>query len=238
MVRPKRIDTEQELLAAIGTPPPGTRAIALVGGADNLDAASREPITRFFRTLATALDSAHVILVDGGTDSGIMRLVAEARQATGAGFRLVGVAPRGRIGKPTRTGVIVSLAKGHPELLLVPGEEFGDETSWLFRAADHLAGGHAPTLVVNGGRLTLGEAIRRLSAGAPVAVVEGSGRAADVLARATASGGRLGATEDPSDDEFRPFPVGSVDTAHLRLVPLDVTVEGLIASLGQGSGRG
>ena len=233
MARPTRVDTEQELLSAIGAPPAGTRAIALVGGADNLAEGSRQPIAAFFRTLASALDEAHVILVDGGTDSGIMRLVADARRATGSRFRLVGVAPRGRIGKPTRTGTIVHLAKGHPELLLVPGEAFGDETPWLFRAADHLAGGCAPTLVVNGGRLTLGEAIRRLAEGAPVVVVRGSGRAADVLSRAGSANGRLGVpTADPADDEFRPFEVDSVSTAHLRLVDLDVTVEDLIGALG------
>jgi hypothetical protein len=238
MARPTRVDTEQELLAAIGAPPPGTCAIALVGGADNLDDGSREPIAAFFRTLATALDAAHIVLVDGGTDSGIMRLVAQARRATGATFRLLGVAPRGRIGKPTRTGSIVTLAKGHPELLLVPGTAFGDETPWLFRAADHLAGGRAPTLVVNGGRLTLAEAIRRLTAGGPVVVVEGSGRAADVLARAIAAGGRLGdAADEASDEEFRPFPVELVETANLRLVGLSASVEELIGALGARSGR-
>ena len=239
MVRPTSVDTEQELLAAIGAPVSGTHAIALVGGADHLAEASREPIAAFFRTLATALDTEHVILVDGGTDSGIMRLAGEARRTTGATFRLIGVAPRGRIGRPTRTGSTAALARGHTQLLLVPGTAFGDETAWLFRAADHLAGGCAPTLVINGGRLTLGEAIRRLAAGAPVVVVGGSGRAADVLARAAVDGGRLRAAPGvATDDEFLPFEVRLVETAHLRLVGLTASVDDLIGALGAGSTEG
>ena len=232
MVTPTQIDSEHALLAAIGPPLHGGQAIALIGGADNLVAAARARIAPFFRTLAEALDAAHAVLVDGGTESGVMRLVADARRETGATFRLIGVVPRGRIGRPTRGGTVVALAEGHTELLLVPGTKFGDESPWLFRAADHLAGGHASTLVVNGGRLSLGEAVRRLAAGAPVAAVEGSGRAADALARALAAGGVFGVPAVPEvDDQLRPFPAQPVDIARLRVIGLDAGVGDLAVAL-------
>ena len=234
MARPTRVDTHEELLTAIGAPRPGGRAIALVGGADLLAGSARETMTGFFRTFVAALEAAGCAVVDGGTDSGVMRLIAEARRTARASFRLIGVAPRGRIDRPTRAGTIVRLATGHTDLVLVPGESFGDETPWLFRAADHLAGGRAPTVVVNGGRLTLGEAIRRLTTGAPVVTVAGSGRAAEVLADAARAGGRLGpgsATGGGDGDELGPYPVETVDVARLRVVGLDASIDGLTAAL-------
>jgi hypothetical protein len=239
MARPTVVETEQELLAAIGTPPPGTRAVALVGGADKVAPAALPALAAFFRTLASVLDSDRWVLVDGGTDSGVMRLVAEARAATNSTFRLVGVAPRGRVGRATRGGDVVTLAGGHPELLLVPGTSFGDETPWLFRAADHLAGGRAVTLVVNGGRLTLGEAIRRLDASLPVVGVAGSGRAADVLARAASAGGRLGASPDnDADEEFRPFDVDEITTDRLCIVSIDIGADDLAGALAASHAEG
>ncbi|MGH9886492.1 MAG: hypothetical protein ACREBE_13240, partial [bacterium] len=64
----------------------------------------------------------------------------------------------------------------------VPGAWFGDETPWIFAAADYLGGGSAATIVVNGGALAYDEARQRLAIGHPVIAVEGSGRAADDLA--------------------------------------------------------
>jgi hypothetical protein len=112
----------------------------------------------------------------------VMRLIAEARAAIGGDFTLVGVAPAGAFERPTRTGQDIEPAPGHSLVVLVPGSAFGDETEWLFRAADHFAGGAAPTLVVNGGELSMREAVLRLSRGSIVVAVEGSGRAADELA--------------------------------------------------------
>ena len=176
------VETIDGLVAALAVGPRPSSAIALIGGADHLAEADQEALDRLFDTLVAFLDRTATAVVDGGTDSGVMRLIGHAREARHASFRLVGVAPRGALDRRTRDGAEIRLAPGHPEIFLVPGSQFGDETEWLFAAADDLAGGAAPTIVVNGGRLTHEEALLRLAADRLVVTVAGSGRAADELA--------------------------------------------------------
>jgi len=176
------VHTPQELLGALGDAPREGRAIALVGGADLLSEDARAALERFFAVLAEHLELTNTAVVDGGTDSGVMQLIGQERASRDASFRLVGVAPRGALDRTTRDGAEIRLAPGHPEIILVPGSRFGDESEWLFAAADYLAGGSAPTIVINGGKLTHEEATSRLATDHIVVVVAGSGRAADELA--------------------------------------------------------
>src|SRR5262249_7226524 len=80
------------------------RAVALIGGADFTEEERLGPLGAFFATLAAHLDRTSTAVVDGGTDSGIMRLIAGAREKRGSTFPLVGVAPVGALARPTRTG--------------------------------------------------------------------------------------------------------------------------------------
>ena len=202
------VDNQGELVAALGAPSALPRSIVLIGGADAASADDLESLRAFFATLVQHLDATGTAVVDGGTDSGVMRLIGAARDERGASFRLIGVTPRGALDRPTRDGAPIVLSASHPEILLVPGSQFGDETEYLFGAADHLAAGFAPTLVVNGGRLTLDEARLRMDAGHPVVVVAGSGRAADELA---------------ADQDLRA-------SGRLRVVPLSANVEELASA--------
>jgi hypothetical protein len=176
------IDSVDALTAELADGHRPSAAVALIGGADHLAAADQAAMNRLFEMLVGYLDRTDTAVVDGGTDSGVMRLIGHEREARQAGFRLVGVAPAGALERRTRDGAEIRLAPGHPEIFLVPGSQFGEETEWLFAAADDLAGGAAPTIVVNGGRLTHEEAMLRLAEGRLVVTVEGSGRAADELA--------------------------------------------------------
>jgi hypothetical protein len=176
------VATQAELRSALGEPGGPAGAMALVGGADGLEVAEVTSLRALFDRLARYLDETGRALIDGGTDSGIMRMIGEARRARGGTFRLIGVVPSGALERTTSTGSPITIESGHSEVLLVPGTRFGDETDWLFGAADHLGGGVAPTLVINGGGLTLDEARLRLEAGRTVVAVAGSGRAADELA--------------------------------------------------------
>ena len=171
-----------ELTEALGPAPADGRALILIGGADFTEPELLAQLRTFFAALADHLERSGTALVDGGTDSGVMRLIAEARTAIHGTFRLVGVAPALAMSRPTRTGATIELARDHDLVILVPGSRFGEETPWLFAAADHLAGGAAPTVLLNGGDLALDEARQRLGAGHVVVAVEGSGRAADELA--------------------------------------------------------
>lgn len=208
------VTTEAELLEALGPRRPKGSALALVGGADSATADELRRLRSFFADLARHLGARGTTLVDGGTDSGVMRLIGEARAALSskARFELIGVLPEGALRRTTRDGAPITVASHHSRLILVPGSAFGDESPWLFAAADHLAGGAAPTLVVNGGKLTLREALKRLAAGRPVITVEGSGRSADELA---------------SDADYR----GLRASGTLRVLPLDADAGSLAQAL-------
>jgi hypothetical protein len=182
----RTVDSEAQLYEALGPTLGRGRAIALIGGADGLDTGDTAALEGFFLRLADHLERTGTAVVDGGTDSGVMRMIAAARRARGAGFRLVGVVPEGALDRTTRDGLPIDVAPDH-DIVVVPGMVFGDESPWLFAAADHLAAGVAPTIVVNGGRLTLDEAGDRLANRALVIVVAGSGRAADELAADSAA---------------------------------------------------
>jgi hypothetical protein len=174
------VRSEAELFAALG--PAGGRALILIGGADHTEPDRPAALEAFFATVARHCARTDTAVVDGGTDSGVMRLMGEARAASAGAFRLVGIVPTGAFTRPTAQGAAIAPAPHHSAIVRVPGAWFGDETRWLFAAADHLGGGSASTIVVNGGALTLDEAHQRLAAGHPVIAVEGSGRAADELA--------------------------------------------------------
>jgi hypothetical protein len=134
------------------------------------------------RSVFPLLERFDAVVVDGGTDSGVMRVVGRARAEGGDGFPLVGVVARGTVGDD-----LGALEPFHTHVLLVPGSEWGDESPWLVDAASVLAEG-APTvtLVVNGGEITYDDIRRSLDAGRPVVVLAGTGRAADAVAAASA----------------------------------------------------
>jgi SLOG in TRPM, prokaryote len=176
------VGSEVDLIDALGPAPADGRALILIGGADATEHERHAALQAFFMTLARHCEQTGTTVVDGGTDSGVMRFIGDARTAIGGTFRLIGVAPAGAFERPTKAGTRIKPAPNHSLILRVPGGWFGDETRWLFAAADHIGRGSAATIVVNGGKLTFDEAHQRMAAGHPVIAIQGSGRAADELA--------------------------------------------------------
>ena len=152
------------------------RCIVLVGGAAGL--APDDELPHVFRdVVAEVASSLAATVVDGATDTGVMRLIGRARAETAASFPLVGVVP---------AALADDLEPNHTHVVLVPGSDWGDETPWLAGVATALAGPHASaTLVVNGGEITWADAEASVAAGRPVVVLAGSGRTADALAAGT-----------------------------------------------------
>lgn len=166
----------------------GQPVLVVVGGAAGLSGQAEELARRVIEDVAipVAVQSGAAI-VDGGTDSGVMRLVGRAHAEAGARTPLVGVAV-GRLvrlpGRP-RTAVADDAAEAerhHTHLVTVPGARWGDESPWLSAVAGHLSSGCAAvTLVVNGGAVTLTDVSASVSAGRTVVVAAGTGRTADLL---------------------------------------------------------
>lgn len=163
-----------------------------VGGAHGMSAGDLAKAAHALERIALVLDQWNAVLVDGGTDSGIMRIAGQVREATGARFPLVGVAAEGTVaipGQETRPGSS-QLESRHTHVVIVPGDRWGDESPWLSRVAAVIAAARpSVTLVSNGGDITYADIERSLEAGRPVIVLADTGRAADAIAAAAASDG-------------------------------------------------
>lgn len=183
-----RVDQPADLPAALRALDIDVRRPVLVsvGGAGGMTpehlAATAEILQE---RIVPALDRWRAAVVDGGTDSGIMRVMGQSRAAAGAQFPLVGVAAEGTVILPGRAPAAdaAPLEPGHTHVVLVPGDAWGDESPWLSRVATAIADGQPSlTLVINGGQITYDDIDHSLQAGRPVVVVAGTGRTADAIA--------------------------------------------------------
>jgi hypothetical protein len=167
----------------------GIPVLVLVGGAAGMTQAHLATLSSVLRQSALPLlDRLGAAVVDGATDSGVMRVVGQARREGQARFPLVGVAAEGTVNVPGEGSAgpnAADLEPHHTQFILVPGADWGDESPWLADVADEIASG-APsvTLVVNGGEITFDDVAASLARGRPVLVLAGTGRTADAIARA------------------------------------------------------
>ena len=217
-----RVQQSAELDAAIKTlglesPRP---VIVLIGGAGLVKPEEQAAIQAATQQLAAAAEQFGAVVIDGGTRSGVMAAVGQARAEAGYRFPLIGVATEatvtwlGRVPgwqRRFRDRGRGTLDPNHTHFILVPGSEWGDESSWIAQAASQLAG-QLPSVAVlmNCGDITLNADLpNNLHAGRQVLVVDGTGRAADQLA-----------AEPPADDQVQ---IVRQDTLYQALQSILVT---------------
>jgi len=173
------------LIEALGISPP-KNLILLIGGADELDQKLTSRLTQLFsRGIARAAADAEALIVDGGTQAGIMQVMGQSIVDRGRKSSLLGIAPAGKVtypGGPTVAGNgSAPLDPNHSHFVLVDGKEWGSETETLFELA---AAFNKPVLaiLVNGGAIAKDELLQSVRRNWPVIVIEGSGRLADDVA--------------------------------------------------------
>lgn len=169
--------------------------LVLVGGAGGLQIKSHEQRLwqELFRGLAGMVQARDAIIVDGGTEAGIMAMIGRARTEIKGIFPLLGVAAAGTIddlalsvdkGDDEVTGAL--LDSHHTHFILVPGEQWGDESAWITQTATILTAGEPSiTLLINGGQISRRDVAGSLAAKRPTVAVAGTGRLADELAAAS-----------------------------------------------------
>jgi hypothetical protein len=170
-----RVDQPSDLsaaLAALGLRAPRL-VVVLIGGAALMDAPSLDRLRPLFeRSLVRVAERLGLVVIDGGTDAGVMRLIGRARTTAAARFPLVGVPAAGTVrfpGKHRRAPRRWPLDAHHPHFVLVPGAAWGDEAPWIARVATELAGGWpSVTVLVNGGEISYTDVACSLRAGRPV----------------------------------------------------------------------
>jgi hypothetical protein len=156
--------------------------VVVVGGADGMDAASERAARVAVREVVLpVISEAGGILVDGGTDSGVMRVLGELIAEANWAGALLGVAV-GSLVDVTGGEEGTAVEPHHTHLLLVPGRDWGDESAALSTVAGEVAGDHGSvTVVINGGDVTRSDVGMSVAAGRPVLAVAGTGRLADDL---------------------------------------------------------
>ena len=146
----------------------------------------------FTSAVAPVAAEAGALVIDGGTQSGVMAMVGEALARDGRGSQLLGIAPIGKVTYPggpndANIGGGTPLEPNHSHFVLVESDEWGDETDKMFKLARALNVAVA-TMLINGGPIAENEALRSVRNGWPLLVVEGSGRFADELSAAIRNG--------------------------------------------------
>ncbi|MBN1678885.1 MAG: hypothetical protein JW966_01250 [Anaerolineae bacterium] len=165
--------------------PPYNGVIVMHGGAGNMTPAQIDAVRRFLTAgLAPFAEERRILVIDGGTRSGAMLAMGDARQAVSGTYPLLGVVPHkfvGYPGGPALDSGRFPLDPSHSHFLLVSGDQFGVESELLVGLLQ-ASGKPGLALVINGGTIVLQEVQKHAALGNTVITVRGSGRTADDLA--------------------------------------------------------
>ncbi|HEX8087904.1 MAG TPA: hypothetical protein VF762_03580, partial [Blastocatellia bacterium] len=176
----------EDVVAALGLKP-YKAVIMVLGGAAGIDEAVAQRLAQLFgRGVARAAADADAVIIDGGTQSGVMAMMGEGVAGRGYKSQLVGVAPAGIVtypGGPASAGA--QLEPNHSHFVLVEGDIWGSETSTMFNLGKALMG-KVPGVAVlaGGGPVAKDEVLRAIRQELPLIVVDGSGGLASDVARA------------------------------------------------------
>ena len=162
-------------------------ALVVVGGASKLSDADFNRVQKLFiEVLAPLAEELRLFVVDGGTDAGVMRLIGHARAYISGTFPLIGVAPTGLVTLPDQRPPhpdASPVEPNHTHCLLIPGNQWGDESPWIADVASVLSNGlPSVAVLINGGQVTWKDASCNVDKKRPIVVIAGSGRTADDMA--------------------------------------------------------
>jgi hypothetical protein len=187
-----RDTSAQAILDALGIASPRA-VILLFGGAKGLDDSRKSHLATLFAEGVTPVAAElGALIIDGGTQSGVMAIMGEAVAQHPGTCQLLGIAPKGKIAHPEILGASAvsdgaPLEPHHSHFVLVESAEWGGETATMLELG---RGFNAPivAVLVNGGAIAADEALQSVRNGWPLLVLEGSGRFADELSEAVRDG--------------------------------------------------
>jgi hypothetical protein len=167
--------------------------ILLFGGAAGLDDSRKAHLeTLFAEGIAPVAAELGALIIDGGTQSGVMAMMGQAIARSPGTSQLLGIAPEGKIACPELSDASAisdgtPLEPNHSHFVLVESNEWGGETTTMLELARAL---NEPivAILVNGGAIAADEALQSVRNGWQLLVFEGSGRFADELSAAIRDG--------------------------------------------------
>ena len=165
--------------------------IVLIGG--NIDKNQADATRLAIQTISRVADDLNALVIYGGTDMGVMAEMGQIRWKSGYTFPLVGIAPEALVtwtDGPHSTKFLWwgtqrwQLEPHTSHFILVPGVQFGDESSWIVETATLLSKGHrSVTILINGGEVSRKDIDLSLENGRPVIALSRTGRLADDYSR-------------------------------------------------------
>ena len=165
--------------------------IVLIGG--DVDEKQVDLTRRAIEMIARIAEDIQAALICGGTDMGVMAEIGRIRSRQSYKFPMIGVAPEELVtwpGGPLNTRFLwlgkqrCQLESHYSHFILVPGEQFGDESPWIVDTASLLSRDHqSVTILINGGEVSRKDIQLSLENGRRVIVLSRTGGLADELAR-------------------------------------------------------
>lgn len=176
-----------ELQLEVGVAP----VIVLIGGEIIEHQANLTQLA--IQTILKIAEDEHAVVICAGTDMGVPAEIGKLRGQEHYVFPLIGIAPEELVtwsGGPRSTNFLawgrkrVMLAPHYSHFILIPGNEFGDESAWISNTAAILSGGNrSVTILISGGELFRKDIRLSLEAGRPVIALSRIGHLAEELAR-------------------------------------------------------
>ena len=180
-------------------------SIAVVGGAAGFDTPEfkkvKEGVTLLLVELGDFASQENLVVTDGGTTAGFMRILGEVCALRSYDFTLIGIAPLGKVtwnGRkhtwsewlqmlllfldfdPGPLEEKTLLDPNHTAFVLVKTDDWGGEVEALAEATYELAHNQPSVeVLVNGGKISRRDVEVYLKRGGNLIVLEGSGRFAD-----------------------------------------------------------
>ena len=167
-----------EALNQLGIPHPKP-VIVLVGGASGIGWLDKFPMRKAISIITKLAEETQSVVLDGGTQAGIMQEIGKQRKKGKFSFPLVGVVFDSLIMKEDPKSI---LDPNHTHFFLIPGDDWGDESAWISKIATSIAGDNKSiTILVNGGNISRTDVEYSLLESRPVFIMRGTGRLADEI---------------------------------------------------------
>jgi hypothetical protein len=168
----------QQALIDLQIPHPKS-VIVLVGGAAGIGWLDKFPMRKAIGVIARLAEETQSVVVDGGTQAGIMTEIGKQRKQKKFSFPLIGVVFDSLLMQEEPQSI---LDPNHTHFFLIPGDNWGDESAWISKIATAIAGDRKSiTILVNGGDISKTDVGYSLLENRPTFVMRGTGRMADEI---------------------------------------------------------
>jgi hypothetical protein len=153
--------------------------IVLVGGAGGIASLDESAVRKATDIVARLAEETQSVVIDGGTQAGIMTEIGKQRKRKKFSFPLIGVVFDSLLMRKEPQSI---LDPNHTHFFLIPGQDWGDESVWISKIATNIAGGKKSiTVLVNGGKISRTDVEYSLLENRPAFVMRGTGRLADEI---------------------------------------------------------